>query len=197
MSPVRRVTQHDAHTYVLDSLGSRIAAGDLAAETVLTLADLEEEYQVSRTVIREVVRVLESHGMLVSRRRVGVTVQPIARWDVLDASIIQWRLAGPGSDRQLAELMELRSAVEPVAARLAAERASRAQRQRLVELAAVLESLGRRGLGDSPEFLDADIAFHSLLLEASGNPLLAQLSGPVASAIEAADRRQRAGRSPL
>lgn len=192
MSPVQRATQHDAHTYVLDALGSRIANGDLAAGTVLTLADLEEEYQVSRTVIREVVRVLESQGMLVSRRRVGVTVQPIASWDVLDASVIQWRLSGPGSERQLAELMELRSAVEPVAARLAADRASGDQRQRLVELAAVLESLGRRELGDSAEFLDADIAFHTLLLEASGNPLLAQLSSPVAEVLAG-----RGARHPL
>ena len=197
MSPVQRVTQHDAHAYVLDSLGSRIVAGDLAAGRVLTLAGLEEEYQVSRTVIREVVRVLESHGMVVSRRRVGVTVQPIASWDVFDASVIGWRLAGPGSERQLAELMELRSAVEPVAARLAAERASPEQRQRLAELAAALESLGRRGLGDSDESRDADIAYHSLLFQASGNPMLAQLAGPVASAIEAAGRRQPAERSPL
>ena len=171
--------QHNAHSFVVNSLGSRIAAGSPGPGTVLTLTGLEAEYGVSRTVIREAVRVLESHGMLTSRRRVGITVQPIDSWDVLDASVIHWRLACSEREQQLVELMELRSAVEPVAARLAATRATPAQRARLMELAAVLEAEGHAARGNGPEFLRADNAFHALLLQASGNPLLARLAGPV------------------
>ncbi|WP_286795007.1 FadR/GntR family transcriptional regulator, partial [Microbacterium sp. UBA3394] len=65
-----------SHTNVLDDLGVRIAAGELTSGQVLTAAGLEDEYGVSRTVIREAVRVLEAMGMVASRRRVGVTVQP-------------------------------------------------------------------------------------------------------------------------
>jgi DNA-binding FadR family transcriptional regulator len=181
MTQTGAAVARDTHGYVLDSLGTRIAGGEFAPGTVLTLAGLEAEYAVSRTVVREAVRVLESHGMLVSRRRVGLTVHPIGSWKVLDASVSAWRLDSLQRETQLAEFVELRSAVEPLAARLAAARASREQRERLVDLADRLVELGHGGQGDSAEFLEADIAFHTLLLEASGNPLLAGLSGAIAS----------------
>jgi len=171
--------QAGSHGFVLDELGRRIAGGDIAEGAVLTLAGLEQEFAASRTLIREAVRVLESLGMLRSRRRVGITVQPRTDWHALDSAIVRWSLAGPRAQEQLLALMELRSAVEPVAARLAAERASTDDRSRLVALAAELNDLGLAGRGDSPEYLRVDIDFHSLLLAAGGNPLLAQLKGPV------------------
>ena len=172
-----------AHSYVLNTLGARIASGELPAYTVINLNSLEEEYQVSRTVIREVVRVLESNGMLVSRRRVGITVQPMSNWDVLDESIIRWRLDGPGCEQQIVELMELRLAIEPVATRFAADRASDDERRQLIELAATLDDLGRRKKGDTKEFLDADIAFHTVLIEASRSPLLMCMVAPITEVI--------------
>lgn len=180
----RLMKRQNVHGQVLNSLGAHIAAGELPALAVLTLGGLEEEYQVSRTVVREVVRVLESCGMLISRRRIGITVQPIDQWDALNESVIQWRLAGPGRDRQLVELMELRRAIEPAATRLAAGRASDEQRRRLTELAAVVDSLAQRRLEDSPEFLESDVAFHVLLIVASGNLLLAKMAGPVTELIK-------------
>lgn len=167
------------HGDVLDDLGGRIASGALADGAVITLASLEETYGASRTVVREAVRVLESMGMLASRRRVGITVQPRERWDALDPKLVRWMLGGPERQQQLEALMELRVAVEPTAAALAAQRASGAQRTELVRLAQVMADLGNRGLGDTEPYLDADLAFHSLLLLASGNPLFAALEQPV------------------
>jgi len=183
MSSEQLMKYQGAHNYVLNSIGARIVSGELPAYAVINLNSLEEEYQVSRTVIREVVRVLESHGMLVSRRRVGITVQPIEHWDVMDESVIRWRLNGPDSERQILELMELRLAIEPVAARFAAERATEEERLRLVELARTLDELGVLKEGNTEEFLEADIAFHSLLIEASKSPLLICLVGPVTEVI--------------
>ena len=170
---------HDTHSFVVSSLGQRIGAGELVPSTDLTLASLEAEYGVSRTVVREAVRVLESKGMLVSRRRIGLVVQPVENWDLLDRSVIQWRLAGSHREQLLLEMMEVRAALEPEAARLAAVRATDAQRARLVALAEELERLGLALLGDGPDFLKADNAFHSLLLEASGNLLLSRMRSPV------------------
>ncbi|HWV48293.1 MAG TPA: GntR family transcriptional regulator, partial [Microbacterium sp.] len=96
----------DLHGDLLDDLGRRIAAGELADGEVLTLARLEADYGASRTLVREAVRVLESRGMLSSRRRVGITVQPRARWDEFDPKIIQWTLAGPERQQHLEALME-------------------------------------------------------------------------------------------
>ena len=178
-----------SHGPVLDSLGLRISAGGLAPGAVLTLAGLESEYGVSRTVIREAVRVLEAMGMLESRRRVGVTVLPAERWSALDTRLIGWQLQGPGRDQQLAVVTELRAAIEPVAARLSAQRASDVQRAEILRLAQRLEELGEAGLGNTDEYLAKDIAFHDLILDTSGNLMLAATKSAIAAVI--------AGRSHL
>jgi DNA-binding FadR family transcriptional regulator len=171
------------HGDVLDDLGRRIASGVLPPGTVLTLAQLEDEQRASRTVVREAVRVLESMGMAASRRRIGITVQPRDAWDAFDPRLIQWNLEGPFRQRQLEALMELRVAVEPMAARLAADRATPAQRAELRRLAERLNELGRQGLGASDPYLQTDVDFHGMLLAASGNPQLAALEGPVAAVL--------------
>lgn len=170
----------ESHGSVLDDLGIRIAGGDIETGTVLTLAQLEEHYAVSRTVIREAVRVLEAKGMLASRRRVGVTVQPTELWSNLDTQLIRWRLDGPHADAQIVALTQLRLAIEPTAARLMAQHATPVQRAELMELAQRLQELGGAGLGDSDEYLAADIAFHNLILTASGNALFASIKETVA-----------------
>jgi DNA-binding FadR family transcriptional regulator len=168
-----------SHSRLVEELGRRVTGGHLPPGTVMTLAGLESEYGASRTVVREAVRVLETHGLVASRRRVGIVVRPRAEWDSLNASVIQWALDGPARRAKLLELTELRVAVEPVAARLAAERADDEQRVELVRLATVLHELGERGEGASDDYLAADIAYHSLLLRASGNALFVQLASPI------------------
>lgn len=176
------------HGDVLDALGRRAAAGELAPGDVLTLAQLEAEHGASRTVVREAVRVLESLGILASRRRVGITVQPREQWDSLAPAVIRWNLAGPGRQQQLEALMELRVAVEPTAARLAAARATAAQRDELRALAERLRDLGLRGRADSEEFMEADVDFHRALLRASANPQLAALEAPVSEELRGRTR---------
>jgi len=181
------------HGDVLDELGQRIASGRVRPGSVLTLAQLEAESGASRTVVREAVRVLESIGMVASRRRVGITVQPRERWDAFAPALLDWNLRGPFRQQQLEALMELRVAVEPMAARLAARRASPAQRAELRRLAQTLQDLGRSGLGDTDAFLQADLDFHGLLLIASGNPQLAALERPVHEVLRG---RNRLGLTP-
>lgn len=162
---------------VLAELGPRIVDGTLPVGTVITLDRLCAEYQVSRTVAREVVQVLVSMGLVESRRRTGIRVLPRHRWDDFDPAVIRWRLAGPGRSRHLHELSQLRAAVEPSAVALAAVHATPAQREEVVRLAEQLELSG--GAGNLRSFLEVDIAFHRLVLEASGNVMFAGLGDVV------------------
>jgi DNA-binding FadR family transcriptional regulator len=169
------------HASVLDALGARIVAGELAAGQVLTMDAVDHEYAVSRSVSREAIRVLESMGMVASRRRVGVTVQPRASWHVFDPRLIRWRLDGADRSVQLLSLSELRMGFEPVAAALAAERATPAQCGVLA--GAVSDMVVHGASGDLEAYLDADTVFHRTLLEASGNEMLHALGGVVAEVL--------------
>lgn len=169
------------HTTVLDTLGRRITSGDVPAGTPLTLESIGTEFGVSRTVAREVMRLLEGLGLVRSKRRVGIVVLGIEDWNVLDPRVIRWRLEGHGRDAQLRTLTELRHAVEPLAAAGAARHATDAERAELVAAAARMRLLGEAG--DLEEFLRLDVRFHEILLRASGNEMFGALAGVVAAVL--------------
>jgi DNA-binding FadR family transcriptional regulator len=172
----------DRHATVLDRLGTEITGGTRAIGSVLTLDGIGTEYGVSRSVAREAVRVLESMGLLASRRRVGVTVQPRSGWNLFDPRVVAWRLEGAERAAQLVSLAELRRGIEPAAAALAAERASAEQCRALATAVSDMVTTGRQR--DLAAYLRADQLFHKTLLEASGNDMFAALSGLVAGALE-------------
>lgn len=172
---------HSLHGRVLAALGPAIASGEIPEGAVVRIEELEARYGVSRTVVREAVRVLEAMRLVVSRRRVGVTVQPRSAWDVFDPLVIRWRLAGADRAAQLRSLGTLRAAVEPAAAALAAAHASPEQARLLSGLAADLTVTARTG--DLVAFLRHDIAFHKTVLVASGNEMFAHLGDAVGAVL--------------
>jgi len=163
----------DLRNMVLDTLGREICSGAIGPDSTFTTESVEDRFQVSRPVVREALRALEALGLVVSKRRVGVRVQPLTQWNVYDLQVIRWRLAGPSRVAQLRSLTELRGAIEPAAARLAAMRAPLNQASELVGLAGRLWAAGREG--DTERFLQLDREFHALVLEMSGNEMFAQL----------------------
>ncbi|MFK4102184.1 FadR/GntR family transcriptional regulator [Streptomyces sp. NPDC019531] len=169
------------HGRVLETLGPAITAGEYPPGSVLRTDELAQRFDVSRSVMREAVRVLESMHLLESRRRVGVTVRPKAEWNVYDPQVIRWRLAGADRPQQLRSLTVLRSAIEPVAAGLAAKNATAEQCAQLTEcaLGMVANSKGHRLEG----YLFHDIAFHRVVLNASGNEMFAHLGDLVAEVL--------------
>jgi DNA-binding FadR family transcriptional regulator len=169
------------HAKVLAALGPAITGGDYPPGSVLRTDELEERFEVSRTVMREAIRVLESMHLVQSRRRVGVTVLPTEAWDVFDPQVITWRLQGSDRGRQLRSLTELRSAVEPAAARLAAELATPQECAELTEQAMGMVSTSRGQQLD--RYLVHDIAFHRAVLRASRNEMFARLGDVVAAVL--------------
>ena len=169
------------HARVLDQLGTAIAGGALPVGAVLYIDDLVEQYAVSRSVMRETIRVLASMGLVESRRRLGTQIQPTRAWNVFDPQVIRWRLASADRLTQLRSITELRTAVEPEAARLAAVRASHSDGSDLVVIAAQMWSAGMSG--DLETFLRLDIDFHRRVLAASGNEMFLKLSELVAEVL--------------
>ena len=166
---------------IVETLGREIIDGVLSPGDRLTLEALQSRFGVSRTVMRDCMRVLESLRLVYPKRRIGLVVQESRFWNAYDRRVIRWRLAGPGRERQFTELTELRVAVEPLAAAGAARRATAQAREEITSLAQQLRSLGEAG--DLEKFLTVDIAFHSLLLRASGNSMFAELDGVVAEVL--------------
>ena len=164
----------ELHDRVLDDLGTRIVSGALPVGSVLTLDGICADHGVSRTLAREVIRVLESMGMVASRRRVGITIQPRSRWSVFDPRLIRWRLDGDDRAAFLVTLSELRRGFEPVAAALAAHRAN--EHQCRIMAAAVSDMVIHGRSGDLESYLVADKMFHRALLEASGNEMFSALA---------------------
>lgn len=161
------------HARILDQLGLAVCGQSLASGTVMKIEDIEREYGASRSVIRETVRVLESMGLVSSRRRVGVLVLPAAEWNLYDPQVIRWRLASDARAAQLRSLTELRTAIEPEAARLAALRSTLENASDLMGLAGRLWAAGESG--DQELFLSLDTQFHALVLASSGNEMFAKL----------------------
>ncbi len=162
---------------VLAELGPRIVDGSLPEGAVITLEWLGQEYGVSRTVAREVAQVLASMNIVEMRRRTGIRVRPREEWDSYAPAVVRWRLDGAGRAEHLHELAQLRTAVEPHSAALAASRADTAAGAELVRLAHAMEAAGAEG--DLRTFLEHDVAFHRLLLRLSGNVMFARLADVV------------------
>jgi len=174
-------TDTKLHQSVRDALGRRIVSGALPAGVVLTLEGVQAEYAVSRPVAREAIRVLQSMGMITTRRRVGITVLDRSSWNVFDPLVIRWRLDGEGRTEQLLSLSELRRGIEPIAAALAADRATPQQHGTLA--AAVADMVVHAASGDLEAYLVADTTFHRTLLDACGNEMLASLGDVVAEVL--------------
>lgn len=167
---------------VVDELGRRIAAAELPAGSVLSPDALTQEYGVSRTVVREALRTLETLGMTYARPRIGTVVRAAGDWDLLDERVIAWRSTGPEATSQLADLLLLREAVEPMIAAQAARHADAAQATRLGGFCDRLDAA--LAATDIAGFTAADTEFHRLLVEAAGSPVLRQLAQTLHATLE-------------
>jgi len=170
------------HSRVLDALGRSLVSGELAPGSTMLAEQVEKQYSVSRSVVRESIRVLQSLGMVESVKRVGIRVRPMADWNLYDPLVIRWRLGEARNGAQLRSLTELRMAIEPRAAELAAIHAPDEVTGDLLALAARMRSVGRAG--DLEQFLELDIRFHSVVLAASGNEMFARLDGVIGEVLK-------------
>ncbi|AYY13161.1 FadR family transcriptional regulator [Actinobacteria bacterium YIM 96077] len=171
---------------VVQTLGRRIATGELPAGTRLRVEDLSVEFGVSRTIVRESLRSLEAKRLVGARPRVGTLVLPVDQWNLLDPDVIGWRLGGPSADALMTELLDLRRAVEPLAARSFAnhpdDEGLRALRESAEQMRRAVDD------GDFGLFSQADSRFHRIVVAHSGSQVLGQLVDAVVAALQAREQ---------
>ncbi len=166
---------------IVQQLGIAIVTGVYSEQNPFPVeADLCHQFGASRSVLREAVKMLTAKGLLGARPRLGTWVQPEAKWNLLDPDVLRWLLERKYSPDLLIEFTQIRLAVEPEAAALAAKRATTADK------AAILTAIARMEAADKGEDdpLESDIAFHVAVLLASGNRFYAQLRELIATALQ-------------
>ncbi|ODT18954.1 MAG: GntR family transcriptional regulator [Mesorhizobium sp. SCN 65-12] len=168
------------HATVVDQIGMRIVQGDFPpGEALPTADDSTEMLGVSRTVLREAIKVLAGKGLVESRPRTGTRVRPRADWNFLDPDVLSWRYAAGVSADDVKALFELRRAIEPMSAALAAQRATPEQVADLNAALAEMEEV----CDDGERFAKPDLLFHQTILRMTGNELIGSLAALVETAL--------------
>jgi DNA-binding FadR family transcriptional regulator len=172
-SPVNGRRLHEA---VVDQLVRRIVSGEVAPGTLLPAeALLAEQFGVSRTVLREAMRLLATKGLVRVRHGSGNWVQPPDEWDRLDPRILYEQVQVSRDSRVLDDVLEVRRLVEVELAGLAARRRTPEELARLRE---ALDQL-RACLAATGEFGAWDLEFHDRIFRAAHNPILRKTVRPV------------------
>ena len=177
--PSSAVSGHDQIAAVL---GSEILSGARRPGSRMpSAAELNERFGVSRVLMREVIKTLAAKGMVASKSRVGTLVLDPSHWNWLDPDVLKWRV-NLGLDASFLEhLAQIRCAVEPAAAALAA----RGQSAHHIEgLRAAVAQMAGAG-SDRRLFAEADLQFHLLVSAASGNPLFRSFAAVIETALSA------------
>jgi GntR family galactonate operon transcriptional repressor len=162
-------------TQIVIELGSKIVHGDIEPGTILTSDSLEQKYGVSRTVIREALKVLHDKGLTRARTKTGTIVLERAEWDLLDEDVLNWLQISGLSVELITDLEELRSTYEPGVARVAAKR--RGSRD-IAQLKSSLKKMTDAFYAEGPNsalIAQADVEFHEALQVATQNDLIKKM----------------------
>lgn len=172
------------HGQIVEVIGTRIVRGDHPPGSSLLAEDLERELDVSKTVIREALKVLGAKGLVESRQKRGTVVRPRAEWNLLDADLLRWHGGVQPDSGFLTNLAEVRRIVEPAGARFAAQRRTEVD---LRTLSAALTAMSEAN-GDPDAMVAADLEFHRGLLDAAHNELLSRMDVVIVAGLGVRDR---------
>jgi DNA-binding FadR family transcriptional regulator len=167
------------HDQIVDEIGRRIVKGDYGA-TLPTEPQLAANLGVSRNALREAVKVLVAKGMVEVRPKTGMRILSEAHWNLLDRDVLAWHAH---SERRLVrafELVEFRLIVEPMAAYLAAKRASAEEIDTIEASCTALEAC----IGKPLLIPEMDFVFHHSIHKASQNAILSQMASLTSSLMQ-------------
>jgi len=152
-------------------LGRAIVRGEFGLKDFPTENGLSQQYQASRTVVREAIKMLAAKGLVTSRPKIGTRVSAMSQWNLLDPDVLNWLLDQPCSERVYRDCAQMCLAIGPVAAFVAAHSG---QREHITAIGSQIEIMSRIGI--SYEALwQASRDFFIAVLRASGSPFFWRL----------------------
>ena len=176
---VKPIAVRNLHGQVVQELGRLIVSGELPAGEGLPREELlAEQMHVSRTALREAMKVLSAKGLIESRQKTGTRVREVIHWNQLDADVLGWRCASMPTEDFVEKLVEMREIIEPAAAAAAARRRTSEQ---LEKVQAAYEAMAAADSLDA--WTQADLAFHEAVLHATNNELLTSLFSVIETAL--------------
>jgi DNA-binding FadR family transcriptional regulator len=168
---------------VAGTIGRRIVSGKyLPGDTLPTEPKIQQEFGVSRTAVREAIRLLSAKGLTAARPKIGTRVRPTVDWNMLDPDVLRWQIDQNPTEEFIHALFEMREIIEPAASSRAAERATD---EEIVALGEAMDGI-QNELRGSPEQIQADVQFHMVILSASRNPMLRSVGAMIESALSIA-----------
>jgi DNA-binding FadR family transcriptional regulator len=174
--PARRAGQES----IAAVLGADILSGARRpGDRMPSDAEMLKTFGVSRVVTREVIKTLAAKGMVASRMKVGTIVLDPSHWNWLDPDVLSWRVTNGLDLAFLAHITDVRRAVEPIAASLAAQNRTRAD---IVKLREAVADMGH-AKEDRRLFAQADLRFHLAVSLASRNPFFQSFAGIIETAL--------------
>jgi GntR family transcriptional regulator, galactonate operon transcriptional repressor len=153
---------------VIDVLVDRIVSGEYSPDGLLPPEPaLCRSFEVSRSVVREALKVLQEKGLVIVRQGHGTLVAAFGEWNLLDPVVLAAVVRHDEQREVVDDLVEVRAALE---ARMAARAASTRTDGDLWRLRELVQELGE-ALGDDPRYLALDTRFHDELMRISSNRL--------------------------
>lgn len=172
---VPRLHEEVVRQIISQVMGGALKPGDsLPSEMVLA-----QQFGVSRTVIREAIRILSNKGLVEVKHGSGMLIQPPEQWNYLDPTILIEQLRFGRDPHFLSDLLQLRSVVEVEIAALAALHRTDKDLSTLHEQIAGMQAV----LDDHKTYTQLDIAFHDTLMNIARNRLFIQVLRPARKAL--------------
>ncbi|MFB9222903.1 FadR/GntR family transcriptional regulator [Paracoccus cavernae] len=182
-----------SHAKVVDALGRAIVAGDFAENEILPGDPvLTARFEVSRTVLREAMKTLAAKGLIRAKSRVGTQVNPRESWNFVDRDVIGWRMQKGMDGEFVRQLSEMRMALEPATAALAARHATPEEIIQLYNIAARMDDRNH----SRESFAAVDLEFHIAVAAMSRNPFIRSVSTLVEAALAVSFRISSPALSP-
>lgn len=178
----------------------RIVGGNYKEDSLIEdEGKTSQRFGVSKSVIREGIKVLVAKGILEVKRGSGTRVRRRASWALLDNDVLAWHLSVEPKPAFLLQLMDMRRMIETKAAAWAAMHGTNAK----IEAIEAAQMRMEKGEHSIEEFVLADATFHRAILSAANNEILLSAKGVIFSALlnsvrlTNADPRENARSVPL